>query len=123
MAQLQLTAGNWYRYDGNFITEYKVLKYTPKGIWIECNTWDFFPARPYSEKLQKKFILLDARKQWASPTRDGAIEHWKARKRKQISILQNKIYQIEQSLYHAPKDAAHYDRIWNWQIDPIRIEL
>jgi hypothetical protein len=53
-----------------------VLKRTPKGAWIN----DYHGRR--------RFVLLTARKQYASETPIRATESFVARKRRQVSILE-----------------------------------
>jgi len=54
--------------------EYKVIKKTPKGVWLD--NYGF-----------KKFVLKDARKRFACPTKQEALESFIARKKKQLKIL------------------------------------
>jgi hypothetical protein len=58
-----------------------VHRRTPKGAWIGG-----------------KFILLTATKRWACETEAEALESFKARKRKQISILTSKLKDAEREL-------------------------
>jgi hypothetical protein len=60
---------------------FQINRRTPKGAWIDG-----------------KFVLLSATKRWACPTEDEAIESFKARKRKQISILASKLTLAEREL-------------------------
>lgn len=70
----------WYRIDkiyedGHALIEHcRVLRYTPKGVWVD--TWG-----------GKKFILASARKRYACPTKDEALESFRARKRRQVALL------------------------------------
>jgi len=61
--------------------KHEVLKWTPKGAWI--SKWNFGD--------EKKFVLLTARKQFASKTVKEAKQQFIHRKHKYISILQSKI--------------------------------
>lgn len=54
---------------------YEVVKHTPKGVWIYLG-WE-----------GKRFVLRDARKRFACPTKEEALESFMARKRRQIRIL------------------------------------
>lgn len=85
---------HWYRYDGTTyasldefddvcegrtvitLDKIPVLKHTPKGVWLEMS-FD-----------EKRFVLRDARKRYACPTKREALESLVARKRRQISILE-----------------------------------
>lgn len=60
---------------------HRVTKRTPKGAW-----------------LGTRFVLLTARKRWATNTEDEAIESFIARKRRQIEILTGKLKQAEADL-------------------------
>lgn len=62
-----------------------VLKHTPKGVWV-----DNFG--------QRKFVLLDSRKQYASPTKEAAMEAFKARKKRQISIINARLKSAQAAL-------------------------
>lgn len=57
--------------------EFQVTKHTPKGVWLHGAGWDG----------GKKFVLRDARKRYACPTVDEAMESFLARKKRQLSIL------------------------------------
>lgn len=57
-----------------------VLRYTPKGLWIEYET----------EYGSKKFILAGAHKRFACPTIEEAQISFLARKKKQLGILETR---------------------------------
>lgn len=62
------------------IREYRVLKETPKGLWLEpCG------AR------RKRFVLTDARKRFAAPTRIGAVNDLVARKKAQLRHAKDRL--------------------------------
>lgn len=64
---------------------YPVVKHTPKGTWIEhC--------------FGRKFVLRGARRKYAHPTKEEALESFRARKRSQIRILRNKLERAERAL-------------------------
>lgn len=87
---------DWYRYtDGRYastLDEYErpvgggraflhlhtfpVIRETPKGVWIEL--WPHGPLR---------FVLRGARKRFACPTQEEALESLRARKTRQQQIL------------------------------------
>jgi len=77
---------SWYRYyttsSGVHLDSFTVVKTTPKGVWLD----------------NKKFILRDARKRWACPTKPEARESFIARKRVHIRILKKQLQLAEQSL-------------------------
>lgn len=58
--------------------EHKILRRTPKGVWID----DF---------STEKFVLLSARKKFACETKEDALESFKRRKQKQIRILESQL--------------------------------
>jgi hypothetical protein len=61
--------------------EYEVISHTPKGVWV----YDYY-GHP-------KFVLRAARKRWACPTKEEAIQSFLARKERQIKILRNQLSQ------------------------------
>lgn len=63
--------------------EYRVLKYTPKGAWI-----DNYGTR--------RFVLASARKRYAHATKDDALVAFKERKRRQLWILKNQVAHVEE---------------------------
>lgn len=70
---------------GNLTVElhrWTVEKHTPKGVRLECG----------------RFVLRDARKRWACPTIEEALESFKARKKLQIKIHQATIKRAEKAL-------------------------
>lgn len=68
--------------------KYPIVKRTPKGAWIES----------FSNPSGKRFILLTARKQFASETVDKAKECFIARKKRYIHILSARIEDAENAL-------------------------
>jgi hypothetical protein len=64
------------------IHEYRVTRETPKGVWLDNG----------------RFVLRDARKRWACPTRDEAVESFLARKRRQLRLLNSTVSQVEQAV-------------------------
>lgn len=68
-----------------YVNKFIILKKTPKGVWISyCGG--------------KRFVLLSARKQFACLTLEQAVESFKARKRRQISILARKLEYAEMAV-------------------------
>lgn len=65
--------------------KYKIIKRTPKGAWIPKYSWSF------DSDTEKRFVLLTARKQFASETIEKAKECFIARKKKYIRILESRI--------------------------------
>lgn len=69
--------------------EYPVLRHTPKGVWLD----------DYSER--GRFVLRDARRRWACPTREDAVESFLARKRRQAGILNARLEMVRSAIAHA----------------------
>lgn len=67
--------------------EYEVIKPTPKGAWVRLVLGQFLG--------DKKFILRDARKRFACPTKEEALESFLKRKERQINILRAQLKEAE----------------------------
>jgi hypothetical protein len=65
--------------------EYIILSRTPRGTWI-----DVF--------CRKRFVLDGARKRYACPTKEEALESYRARKEKQIGILEHQLARARAAL-------------------------
>jgi len=96
----------FYRYDGygNLkALEYKVVKETQCGYWI-------VPCKYAYDK--PKFVLKVARKRYAYPTKELALESYIKRKKHQIAILESQLYLARASLEQAKagliEDKAEY---------------
>lgn len=85
----------YYRYQGGLgedtpvyihLEKFKVTKLTTKGVWI-----DFYG--------QSKFILNEARKRYAYPTKELAWESYLARKKKHKAILESQLRSVEYLLF------------------------
>lgn len=63
------------------ILDFPVLAHTPKGVWLEA-----YGAR--------RFVLLESHKRFACPTIDEAVESWRARKRRQATILRAQLAHV-----------------------------
>jgi hypothetical protein len=72
---------------------YKILSYTPSGVWIE-----------HHGSKGKKFVNLKCVKQWASATKEEALLSLEHRRRRQIRILSHQLQQAE-AVYEAVKHA------------------
>jgi len=75
-----------HTYTAVYLQRFKVIKHTPKGVWLQM----FF---------QKRFVLNGARKKFACPTIEEAKESFRARKRAQIRILSSKIANAKEAMY------------------------
>ena len=60
------------------LREFSVVRWTPKGVWIR--TPDLPPDN-------EKFVLLTARKKFACPTKEEALQSFIERKKSQVRIL------------------------------------
>lgn len=57
-----------------FMREYRVIKETPCGVWVQC--WD-----------RTRFVNLKLFRKWAWPTKEEAMASLLARKRRQQLLL------------------------------------
>lgn len=67
--------------------EYRVIKHTPKGVWL---------LKPYC--AGKRFVLKDAKKRFAHPTKREALVSYIARQKRRILILNSQIKDSEMGL-------------------------
>ena len=93
------TPDYWYRYDdtpgegGVYIAKraFPVLRYTPKGVWL--NVWG-----------TDRFVRRDALKRFACPTLKEAQLSFRARKSRQLAILKGQERRVRVALsYTFPK--------------------
>ena len=70
---------------------YPVTKQTPCGVWLELLYGG-----------GKRFVLTSARKRFACPTKEEALESFKARKRRQVRILRARLDEAERALTLMP---------------------
>lgn len=79
-------AETWYRYEmlGNHMRceTFDIIKHTPKGVWLQIGPAFF---------NEKKFVLKDARKRYAYPTKELAWESFKLRREWRIIHLKNQL--------------------------------
>lgn len=78
------------------IDSFMVVKETPCGYWIE----GFEGGR---------WVSATGKKRFAYPTVEEAIEGWRARKDRHISILRAKIAEINRALSVDPSLYQHYE--------------
>lgn len=116
-AQTESRSEVWYRYDnyttasadkhGKILstqvhihcTDYRVIKTTPKGVWLG-DEWLGHVTGP------KRFVLRDARKRFACPTKKEALESFLARKKRQRSILSAQISDVADAIALAETELA-----------------
>jgi hypothetical protein len=77
------------RYSGGVLmllkSAFPVLKTTPFGVWLDvCGG--------------RRFVRADARKRYACPTEQDALESYHARKRRQVNILGAQLASAEAAL-------------------------
>lgn len=83
-----------YRYDGYEclrVTEYKIIKETPKGYWIEIDNF-MYP---------KMWIAKDATRSFAYTSIEKARISYRKRKIKHIEKLESQLAKAKQGLEHA----------------------
>ncbi len=72
---------------------YPVLRHTKKGAWIRCG-------------LQEKFVLDTAKKKFAHPTCELALDSFIARKTRQLSLLESQMTKARHALRLAEDSKA-----------------
>lgn len=72
-----------------YLSLHAVVRRTPSGVWVE----EFEHASDY-----QKFINFKWNKQFAHATKEEAFEAYKARKRRQITILKAQLRHAEKCL-------------------------
>lgn len=68
------------------LRKYEVLSHTAKGVWLRLRSGD------------KRFVLADARKQFACPTQELAKASFIARKQRQIRIYTARLNQAKKAI-------------------------
>ena len=68
------------------VRQFDVKKVTPKGVWLDLGWGD------------ARFVRTNARKQYACPTLELAMESFKARKQRQIKLLTSQLRRAERAL-------------------------
>lgn len=102
------------------LTQFKILKRTPKGVWIQHHYYKY--DRKKDDFIHKRFILLTARKQFACETKEKALESFKCRKRKQRLILEAKLQSIHAALVVAESMDPNEEKPVN-QFDFLNLSL
>ncbi len=75
------------------LKEFKVLSQTEKGVWLVWKAGNFIGSTE-----EKKFVLKDAHKRYACPTKEEALESYTARKKSQIRKLKAQLSSTEEAL-------------------------
>jgi hypothetical protein len=73
------------------LRDFQIVRTTPKGAWINYGGTE-------------RFVKLDARKRFACPTKEEALQSFIARKEKQKRILNEQIRQTDNALRLANKE-------------------
>lgn len=98
----------WYRYwdhrveagyDGSAaeigLREIPVKRETPKGVFLDMGRWD-----------KPRFVLNEARKRWAYPTKELAMNSFRIRKKCQLGYLQAKIDHVNEVIALLPNEVG-----------------
>lgn len=89
----------WYRVDARHgsmsVETFDVTKHTPCGVWLESEVF-----------RTRRFVLKTARKRYACPTFDEALESFIARKKRQRAILRHQLRDVLQMINYAEQRGA-----------------
>ena len=77
-------------YTSVYLEEYDIIKETPKGMWVAYH----FGGR-------KHFVHLGARKKFACLSKEDAIISFRARKERQVRILESQLKHAKMALEKA----------------------
>jgi hypothetical protein len=92
----EASLGVWYRVEGStepYVRELRVRKVTECGVWLDDYGWRMGEG--------DRFVLRDARKRYACPTKEEAWVSFIARKRRHLRILQAQAKAVEYALSRA----------------------
>ena len=79
-----------------YVRKFPVIRETKCGVWLDVGFGE------------SKFVLRDAKRQWASPTEEQAKHKFIQRKRRQIQILSRQIDDIKKALASIRADEETY---------------
>lgn len=77
--------------------EYPIVKRTPKGAWIYTGLCFPMPL-DLEDRKEQRFVCLTRRKKYACETKEDAMESFRARKQRQISILRAQLQHAKNAL-------------------------
>lgn len=77
------------------LRSYKVLRITAQGVWL----YDDHDGR-------ERFVLRDARKRWAAPTKAEAITSLRARQARRETMLKTQLWHTEVALEALKKEGV-----------------
>lgn len=92
------------RYSGGvmmlLMSTFPVLRQTPAGVWLDvCG--------------RERFVKVDARKRFACPTEEEALQSFHARKRRQVRILRYQLASAEAALrLQKDGETSPVDLVW-----------
>ncbi len=89
-----------------YLRKFLVHSKTRCGVWLNI----------YPRQIKKRFVVNGARKQFACPTLEGAIESFRARKIKQLKILKHSVELIELALIKL-NERDWYEEDNSWLLD------
>ena len=81
------------------LKKYKVLSETPKGVWVQDDRF-FIEDR---NSVPRRWVRRDARKRFACPTIEEAMESFIARKQRQAGIYEARVRFAKYTIYEAMK--------------------
>lgn len=96
-----------YRYeDVNYLNrvtirerKFEILKETPCGFWIE--RWEH-------ARNEKRWVSSTARKRYAYPTRKEAMINFKARKYRQLQLVEAQLKKVNDAIYYVDVDFPEF---------------
>jgi len=102
-----MTPELFYRYEESktlnnpvILKVFKVIKETPCGYWIKL----FYRGN------DKKWVSKTTKKRYAYPTKQEALTSFKARKRRQIEILNSQLIRAKSALRWADPEGVYQER-------------
>ncbi len=97
------------------IRVFNVVKETPCGYWI-----DLYNGLFEYDKHSRKWVSKTAKRRFAYPTEHEALTNFKARKRRQIEILQSRIHYAKVALRMADPEGEYQERSFSrWHMESL----
>ncbi len=98
----------WYRYQervfANFPDDFESSRW-PSTVRLQLQEFEVAKVTPKGVRLENgRFVLLEARKRFACPTKEEALKSYVARKRRQQGILNSQLYQVARGIALAEKE-------------------
>ena len=84
------------------LMEFNLHKETPKGYWIGYGhlSYGYWTGRP-NLRSNSRWVSKTARKRYAYPTKEEALQNYIKRTERRIKILKNQLYDCQFSLKNA----------------------